>query len=179
MSSAGRSSAYCLVLLPLSAAAIAAALAGRPGKAAGWWQVLRERLLGAEGGRIQGPTPAPRRSAVAGHAALSALLGAAALVPLGLEVLTVLRGLLYGLVDHGPYDHSWGGPTLAGAWLAHFAIGIPIIVAAALALTGIAAVHQRLTAALAGRPRAPWVVPVALLAPLPAIAFFIAWLHQI
>ncbi|MGQ0772918.1 MAG: hypothetical protein ACT4NY_00610 [Pseudonocardiales bacterium] len=30
--------------------------------------------------------------------------------------VAVLRGLLYGLVDRGPYTDSQGGPTLAGAW---------------------------------------------------------------
>ncbi|MEU8813699.1 hypothetical protein [Actinoplanes sp. NPDC048796] len=125
-------------------------------------------------------TGRPRgRAAAFGYGVLSVLLGVAALVPLGVELLGVLRGLLYGLVDHGPYDNSWGGPTRAGAWLTHFAVGIPITAVAALALVGIAAVHRRLTAGLAGRPREPWVIPVAVLAPVPAIVFFIAWLHQI
>ncbi|HEX5594664.1 MAG TPA: hypothetical protein VFX61_01375 [Micromonosporaceae bacterium] len=173
---AGRGSAYCLAILPLSLVAVAAALLGRAGTAAGWWSRMRERVLG-----VPSLPPIGRVTAAAllGHALLSMLLGVAALVPLGIELLMVLRGLLYGLVDRGPYDHSWGGPSMAGAWLAHFAVGIPFTVVAALALIGIAAVHQRLTTALAGQPRAPWLVPVALMTPLPAIAFFLAWLHQI
>jgi hypothetical protein len=176
LAAAGRGSAYCLMLLPAAAIALTAVVAGRAGTAAGWWLKLRERILGAS---PQRPIRRVRGGAVLGHALLSALLGVAALVPLGVELLMLLRGLLYGLVDRGPYDHSWGGPSLAGAWLAHFAVGVPFTVVAALALVGLAAVHQRLTAALAGQRRAPWLVPVALLAPLPAVVFFIAWLHQI
>ncbi|MEV4344570.1 hypothetical protein AB0J83_08840 [Actinoplanes sp. NPDC049596] len=169
-----RSSVYGLALLPLALAGIIAALAGRSGAAAGWWVRLRGFL-------VPQPLPARRPSvlAVLGHSALSVLLGATALIPLGVELLVVLRGLLYGVVDHGPYDHSWGGPSRAGAWLTHFAVGVPMAAAAAFALVGLAATHERLTAALAGQRRAPWVIPVALVVPLPAIVFFIAWLHQI
>jgi hypothetical protein len=173
---AGRASAYCLAILPLSLVAVAAALVGGAGTAAGWWSRMRERVLGV-------PSMPPIRrataAAVLGHSVLSILLGAAALVPLGIELLSLLRGLLYGLVDRGPYDNSWGGPSMAGAWLAHFAVGIPFTSLAALALAGIAAMHQRLTAALTGQRRAPWLVPLAVVVPLPAIVLFIAWLHQI
>ena len=43
----------------------------------------------------------------------------------GLVTLLVARGLFYGLIDDGPYDTSWGGPTLAGAWAAHALISVP------------------------------------------------------
>jgi hypothetical protein len=171
-----RASGYGLALLPLSLAAVVAALVGRAGSAAGWWLRMRARVLGLPA--LQ-PTRRVTAAAVLGHSVLSILLGATALVPLGIELLMLLRGVLYGLVDRGPYDASWGGPSRAGAWLAHFAVGIPFTVLAALALVGIAAIHQRLTAALAGQRRAPWLVPVALVVPVPAIVFFIAWLHQI
>jgi len=50
---------------------------------------------------------------------------------------------------------------------------------AGLALIGIAAIHQRLTTALADRRPAWWLIPAALAVPVPAVALFIAWLHQI
>jgi hypothetical protein len=53
-------------------------------------------------------------------------------------------------------------------------IGSPIFVAGALALIGIAAVHQRLTLALTGRRPAPWLIPIALAIPVPAVALFVA-----
>jgi hypothetical protein len=61
-------------------------------------------------------------------------LGALALIPVGAEVLCVARGLCYGLVDRGPYNHSWGGPTLAGAWAAHFAVSLPLVALGLLVL---------------------------------------------
>jgi hypothetical protein len=116
---------------------------------------------------------------VLGYAVLSVLLGAAALIPLGIEVLFILRGVFYGLVDHGPYNHSWGGPTRGGAWVAHFLISLPIAAAGVAALIGIVAVHRRLTLLLTGRYSRRWPIAVALLIPIPAVVFFIAWLHQI
>ena len=74
----------------------------------------------------------------------------------------LFRGVLYGLVDHGPDDNSWGGPTRTGGWLVHFLISAP---ASLLLLAALAAVHQRLN-----QPR---------FIPLPSAAFFVAWLHQI
>jgi hypothetical protein len=170
----GRRLLYCAALLPLAASALIAALIGRARTAAGWWLRLRARLLG----RAE-PCGRPRASVVAGHAVLSLLLGVVALVPFGVLLAFVFRGILYGLVDPGPYDDSWGGPGRAGAWLAHFLVGVPMAAAALLLLAGIAALHDRVTTVLAGHRPAPWVLTVALLLPLPAVAFFIAWLHQI
>jgi hypothetical protein len=51
--------------------------------------------------------------------------------------------------------------------------------ASLMVLAGIAALHDRLTAALAGHRLAPWVLAVTLLLSLAAVAFFIAWLRQI
>jgi hypothetical protein len=172
----GRSHIYCAALIPFAALALLATLGGRTMMAASWWRRLRTRVLGQ---------PAPRQTGrpgiglMLGHALISLLLGAVALVPLGVELAFVLRGVFYGLVDHGPYNHSWGGPSRGGAWVAHFLVSLPFSVVGALALIGIAAVHQRLTSALDGGRPARWLVPVALFIPLPAVALFIAWLHQI
>jgi len=158
----------------MAALSLFAVLVGRARVAAGWWLRLRARLLGT--------TEAPGRPGVfvvAGHAVLSLLLGATALVPFGVLLAVVSRGVFYGLVDHGPYDRSWGGPSRAGAWFVHFLVGLPMAAAAVLLLAGIAALHGRLTTMLAGRRPGAWVLAVALVLPLPVVVLFIAWLHQI
>jgi hypothetical protein len=87
--------------------------------------------------------------------------------------------VLYGFVDHGPYENSWGGPSLAGAWLVHFLVSLPFAFAVTVALMGLVAVHQRLGVVLAGGRPAPWLIPVVLVMPLPVAVLFVAWLHQI
>ncbi|MEU4336359.1 hypothetical protein AB0F59_17305 [Micromonospora lupini] len=174
---AGRSLAYCATLVPVALLALVTASVGGAGAAAARWRRLRTGLLGAP------PTPAPGRRpgpvAVLGHGLLSLLLGVVALLPLGVELLMVLRGVLYGIVDPGPYDHSWGGPTRAGAWLAHFLVGLPMAAAGLAALIGIAAVHQRLTRRLDGERTAAWLLPATLLIAAAGALLFVAWLHQI
>jgi len=112
----GADIARAAVLLPASLAEFAAALArGRP--------------------------PRGRRLV---HAAMGIVLGALALLPVGLEVFFVARGVLYGVIDQGPYDNAWGGPTRAGAWLAHFGIGLLFAAAGLALLWCIAQVHRTL-----------------------------------
>ncbi|MET8231065.1 hypothetical protein ABZS77_10355 [Micromonospora sp. NPDC005298] len=171
---AGRSLAYCATLIPV---ALLTLVTAPTGGAVARWRSLRTRLLGMPPAAVTGRRPGP--VAVLGHAVLSLLLGAVALLPLGVELLMVLRGVLYGLVDRGPYDSSWGGPTRAGAWLAHFLVGLPLSVAGLAALIGIAAVHQRLTAGLDGEPRPRWLIPTTLLTAFAGALLFVAWTHQI
>lgn len=159
-----RNAAYDAALLPVGLFALAATACGRSRTAVRAWQ----RLAGRP------PAPAGKPAAVLGHALLSILLGATALIPFGLILAFVVRGVCYGLVDHGPYNRSWGGPTRAGAWLVHFLVSALAAAAAVLVLAGLAAVHQRLTRALSGHRPAPWVIPVAILIPVPAAAFFVA-----
>ncbi|MFD7137709.1 hypothetical protein [Streptomyces sp. NPDC059894] len=114
------------------------------------------------------------------HAVMGIFLGALSLVAVGVELLFIARGVLYGLVDQGPYDTSWGGPTRAGAWVAHFAVGLPIAVAAMALLWSIAGINDRLGARLVrGERIGVWVLPTALLACAGGAVFVVAWLHQI
>ncbi|WP_422737217.1 hypothetical protein ACN263_27945 [Micromonospora sp. WMMD729] len=174
---AGRSLAYCATLVPVALFTLVTAPVGGADAAAARWRGLRTGLLAAP------PTATPGRRpgtfAVLGHALLSLLLGLVALLPIGVEVLMVLRGVLYGVVDPGPYDHSWGGPSRAGAWLAHFLVGLPMAAAGLAALIGIAAVHQRLTRRLDGDRGPAWLLPTTLLMAVAGAVFFVAWLHQI
>lgn len=166
---AGRSVLTCALLVPLGLAALVAALVGQGAAAARWWR----RLDGGES------LSRPRAVAVAGHAVASVLLGVAALPALGTLLLSVLRGLFYGLVDQGPYDNAWGGPTRAGAWVAHFLISIPLAAAGVAVLIGVAAVHRRLTRSLDGERLAWWVVPVTVVLGLLAVLLIVGWTRQI
>ncbi|MFG2048585.1 hypothetical protein ACGFIW_14290 [Micromonospora sp. NPDC048935] len=174
---AGRSLAYCATLVPVALLALVTAPLGGAGAAVARWRALRTGLLGLPPTAAPGRRPGP--VAVLGHALLSLLIGAVALLPLGVEVLMVLRGVLYGIVDRGPYDHSWGGPSRAGAWLAHFLVGLPMAAAALVALIGIATVHQRLTRRLDGERSPRWLLPTTLLMAVAGAVLFVAWTHQI
>jgi hypothetical protein len=41
-------------------------------------------------------------------------------------------GIFYPLFDSANLNHSWGGPTLAGAWAAHLALGLALLLAVSL-----------------------------------------------
>ncbi|QKW19784.1 hypothetical protein HUT16_12580 [Kitasatospora sp. NA04385] len=140
--------------------------------------VLLPLSLARGGAALTGRRPRPGRTLL--HSAVGLLLGALALVAVGVEVLFVLRGLLYGIVDPGPYDHSWGGPSPAGAWLAHAAIGVPFAVAALGLLWLVAALDARLGAhLLRGERPGAWVWPTALAACAGGAVFVVAWIHQL
>lgn len=130
------------------------------------------------GAALSGRRPGRARALL--HSVLGIPLGALALIPVGLEVLFIARGVLYGLVDRGPYDHSWGGPTRGGAWLAHFAVGLPVAAAGLALLWCITYLHDRLGARFVrGERTGAWVLPVALLACVGGAVFVVAWVHQL
>ncbi|RCG14746.1 hypothetical protein DQ392_26985 [Streptomyces reniochalinae] len=157
------------VLLPVGLLALVAALSGRAASAL--------RLLRARAEPGGGPRPGTARLVV--HAVLTALLGVLALMLVGLLVLFVARGVLYGFVDDGPYDTSWGGPSRAGAWLAHAAVSCPIAVAATALLYGLAGLHRRVTAPLRGERRGGWVLPTVWLGCLAGALFLVAFVRQL
>jgi hypothetical protein len=154
------------LLLPRGLVALVATLAGR--------SALAARMLRPGGGAAKAGVG--QRIWVS---LTAVVLGVLALIPVGAEVLCVARGLCYGLVDRGPYDHSWGGPTLAGAWAAHFAISLPFVALGLLVLAGLDGLHRQLAAPLAGRRTPVWAVPVALVACAAGALLFTAWLRQI
>lgn len=124
--------------------------------------------------------PPPGTVRLAGHAAVTMLLGVLALIPAGVLLLAVIRGPFYGFVDHGPYDDSWGGPGRAGAWLAHFAVALPLAAAAAGLLCCLTHLHGLLTAPLRGARRPLWVllsVPLLCLAGALFVTAFVRQLH--
>ena len=42
-------------------------------------------------------------------------------------VLQIRSGILYPVFDASNLRNSWGGPSLAGAWVTHFALGTGIL----------------------------------------------------
>ncbi|MFJ6542773.1 hypothetical protein ACIQMP_19305 [Streptomyces sp. NPDC091385] len=122
----------------------------------------------------------PRRLRRLLHAGTGIPLGAVSLVLVGMELLIIARGALYGLVDRGPYDQSWGGPTRAGAWLAHFLLSLPVVAGGLGLLWFIARLHDRLGARFVrGERTGAWALPVTLLLSAGAVVFVIAWTHQL
>ncbi|MEU6241922.1 hypothetical protein [Streptomyces sp. NPDC047024] len=114
------------------------------------------------------------------HAGTGILLGTVSLILVGVELQVIARGAFYGLFDQGPYDHSWGGPTLAGAWLVHFLASLPVVAGALGLLWFIAHLDDRLGARFVrGERTGAWALPAALLLSAGAVVFVIAWIHQL
>jgi hypothetical protein len=164
-----RSVVYDVLLLPVGMLTLADAIVGEPELAARRWRRLAEYRVGH--GDVQ-PTSTAQTF---GYGLLSAVLGLASLFVLFLTVLAVVRGPFWGLVDHGPVQPStWGGPSRAGAWLAHGLIALPCVAAFLFVLRGIAALQTLL---VQGTRR--WVLPATIVLAAGACAFFRAWLHQV
>ncbi|MEV7530403.1 hypothetical protein ACIQNV_02590 [Streptomyces hydrogenans] len=164
---AGRAAA----LLPVAVATAGLVAAGRTDRAARWWARI--------GGEDSAAVRRPGAGRLLGHALVCVPLGLIALVPVGVEVLSVLRGLLYPLVESGPYDHSWGGPTLAGAWAAHFLVALPFAAAGLGALALLHRLHHRLAGRLWGRRVGAGPVLVTLVTALACAVLVVAWTHQL
>ncbi|MCP2328972.1 hypothetical protein HDA40_007479 [Hamadaea flava] len=113
------------------------------------------------------------------EAAVTTAVGVLALIPIAMIVLCVARGVFYGLVEPGPYDNAWGGPTQGGAWAAHFLISIPFIAIGVLALLGLVRLRRSWLRWLGGERRRWWVLPVTLLLYAGAAVLIVAWLHQV
>ncbi|MFC9392919.1 hypothetical protein ACFTWS_07130 [Streptomyces sp. NPDC057027] len=165
---------YAAVLLPAALLTLGAVAAGRTDKARAWWARAAEQEA-AERSSPRGPG-AWRLTA---HALLCVPLGLLALIPVGIELLFVLRGVLYPLVDHGPYDHSWGGPSMLGAWVVHFLVGVPFAAAGLGALALLGRLHSRIAGWMWGRKVGVGPVLALLVSSAAGVVFVIAWVHQL
>lgn len=121
-----RYSAYALAAPFVGLAALPPLLLGGRSGAVGyrWQRRLAVRLLGAE---IPETSGAGRvvRGAVHSVAALPLQILSAALAAAFWAVF-LARGVCYPLAEWGnDVSASWGGPTMAGAWAAHFGVGLP------------------------------------------------------
>ena len=173
----GRRVGYAAALLPVAVGSIGAVAVGRADRARAWWARVADLEDAAEAAEASGVRPGPVR--LLAHALLAVPLGLLALIPVGVEILFVLRGVFYGLVDHGPYNHSWGGPTAGGAWLAHFGIGLPCAVAGLIVLWLLNRLHARLAGGMWGRRVGFGPGLVTVLACVGGVALMIAWIHQL
>ncbi|MEU2236776.1 hypothetical protein [Streptomyces vietnamensis] len=165
---------YAAALLPASVVTLGAVAAGRADRARAWWA----RAAGQQSSALSSARQ-PGTWRLLAHALLCVPLGLLALIPVGIEVLFVLRGVLYGLVDQGPYDHSWGGPSLAGAWVVHFLVALPFAAAGLGALWLLGGLHARLAGGMWGRRVGAGPVLALLLSSAAGIALVIAWIHQL
>lgn len=173
----GRQVGYAAALLPIAVWSIGAVAGGRADRARARWARVAGLEEAAEAAEAAGVRPGPVR--LLAHALPAVPLGLLALIPVGVEILFVLRGVFYGLVDHGPYDHSWGGPTAGGAWLAHFGIGLPCAAAGLIVLWLLNRLHARLAGGMWGLRVGLWPVLVTVLACVGGVALTIAWIHQL
>ncbi|MFI6865743.1 sensor domain-containing protein [Nocardia sp. NPDC050406] len=112
------------------------------------------------------------------HTVLAATVGLVAWFVVFLAAIAAVRGIFYPLVTSGDYENSWGGPTLAGAWAVHAALGVGLLPVWTALLAGIGCVQRLLAQRLLGRSGPWWPIPVALVLAAAGVVFFIAWTHQ-
>ncbi|MVU82711.1 hypothetical protein GPX89_36445 [Nocardia sp. ET3-3] len=113
------------------------------------------------------------------HSVLSLAVGLVAWFAAFLMILAAVRGIFYPLIAAHDYQHSWGGPTLAGAWAVHFAGGALPFPLWVLLIAGLGVLEQRLAQRLLSRSGPWWPLPVAVVLFAGSVLFFIAWWHQI
>lgn len=165
-----RATSHALLLGPRAIADVVAVLRGQATR------VVAQQRRRAGGTGAAGPSGPGRALA---HAGLSVVLWFPALVLLGASILAVVRGLLYGLVDPGPYTEAWGGPTRAGAWTAHALVGLLTLAVAGLGFYGLVALHTRMTRRLLGTGGSGWTIPAALFIGAVTLLLIISWIRQI
>ncbi|MGH3614854.1 MAG: hypothetical protein ACRDRK_20120 [Pseudonocardia sp.] len=146
-----RSLTYAASITPVGVAALATVVT-HPDRTARLWGRLARGTINHRTGDLD---RTPSRVWLAGHAVMSVLLGLVAWMLIAIVGLMVARGALYGFVEDGPYDQAWGGPTLGGGWITHFAVSLPVMVASVLLAVGVTGLHQRTTR----RSRAPGLRP--------------------
>ncbi|MDI9976556.1 hypothetical protein [Rhodococcus sp. IEGM 1307] len=168
-----RRALFALRAFPAGLVSLGAAATGRHGWA-GRWQLAAADPSESE--RIDRRSPSWLR--VLAHSLLSLLIGMVAWFFAFLSVIAAFRGLFYGLITDGSYEYSWGGPTLAGAWLVHLVLGVLLVPVAMWILKAIASLLAGLTRRLLGEDGPVWAVPVALVLAAAGALLFRSWLHQ-
>ena len=169
-----RRGAYLASVTPVAATAVVTSLSNPDGAYRRWARLLAWKL-----GDPQPDSRACGRLALLVHAVTSVLVGMVGWILLAVIGLMIARGALYGLVDGGPYTNAWGGPSRAGAWLAHFAISIPVAAVAVLGIAGVSRLHATMTQRLHGAPTPWWVAPMVFLVCGLAALFLVGWLQQV
>jgi hypothetical protein len=149
-----RRTGYTLLAPPVGVLSLPAALLGRHRAAARWQRGLARRYLTL---RVGEPANRDTVGRVLAHALLRLPLDLLSLALTAYLWLLVLGNLAYPLRPGtmGSYRDSWGGPTLAGAWAVHAAVGLLFLFAIPWILKGTTALQSRLTRRLLGAGRYP------------------------
>ncbi|MEU6187935.1 hypothetical protein [Nocardia sp. NPDC047038] len=132
--------------------------------------------------RMLGESVLPHKFSALRSVSHSVLSGGVGLVTWFLAFLAALgafRGVCYPLVASDDLEDSWGGPTLAGAWAVHAALGVGLLPVWLLALAGLGAFQLRLTRGLLGRNGPRWPAPAAVVLVAGGALLFVAWLRQV
>jgi hypothetical protein len=139
--------AYALVALPVALAGLVAGLFGRAAPVGRIQRTLAHCLLGVPVAEaVTSPRGESRQVLRYSLADLPANLVSFALLGPAWAVF-IARGVLYPVFGADHLDRSWGGPSLAGAWVVHFIQGPPLLFVITLVLWPLSR-HQ---ARLAGR----------------------------
>lgn len=143
-----RRTLYVLLALPVSLVCVPLALLGDYRTAARWQRGLARRYMALRGG----PASGEGAGRALAHAVLSLPLN---LVSLALTVYLwslVPANLAYplrpGTMDS--YQHSWGGPSLAGAWAVHAAGGVVFLFVTPWVVRGFTSLQGWLVGRLLG-----------------------------
>ncbi|MFF0749892.1 hypothetical protein [Streptomyces sp. NPDC004267] len=156
-----------------------AALPGHLVGASAWTEAATGILLVPASARRLATGVRRSRSADVVRAGCGIALGLFGWTVVLLAAQGLVNGLLYPLVDAHDYQHSWGGPTLAGAWLVHAAGALALAVATLLVLRGVAAVDRANEQSLSGGRRRWWPVPLSVLLGIGVVVLVAAWFRQV
>jgi hypothetical protein len=133
--------AYAALALPLGLLSLGAALLGQPEPVNRWQRALAQRLLDVR----LAPAPPPRRGEALRHSLLGLPVHVLAFALVGPAWGVFLaRGVLYPVFGADHLENSWGGPSLAGAWLAHFIQGPPLLLLVDFTLRPLSRLQTRL-----------------------------------
>ena len=136
---AARRHGYAALALPVGLAGIIATPFGARERVGRVQRALAHRLLRVPAASSRRP---PR---VFAHSLVGLpvnLLAFALVVPAWSVFIT--RGVLYPLFGADHLERSWGGPTLAGAWVAHFIQGPPLLLIVTLMIWPLSRYQARL-----------------------------------
>jgi hypothetical protein len=140
---------YALLAFPIGLVSVPLALLGGHQAAARLQRGLAHRYLAL---RIDQPAPRDTAGRVLAHTVLSLPLNLASLALTVYLWSLVPANLAYplrpGTMDS--YQHSWGGPTLAGAWAVHAAGGVVFLFVTPWIVKAITWLQGRLTRRLLG-----------------------------
>jgi hypothetical protein len=146
-----RGTFYILLTLPVSLVSLPLALLGGHQAAARLQRGLARRYLAL---RIDEPAPGRTAGRVVAHALLGLPVNLVSLALTAYLWSLVPTNLAYplrpGTMDS--YQHSWGGPTLAGAWAVHAAGGLVLLFATPWIVRGITWLQGRRDACSALAP---------------------------